>query len=529
MVKQIFAVLLLITAGLVALAFAWSPAWWFFLFWGPVLAVAVHDALQPNQAVKRNFPVIGHFRYMFEAIRPEINQYFIESNTDGTPFNREIRSIAYQRAKLELQTLPFGTQRDVYEVGYEWINHSLNAKHSRDVNPKVRIGNGGCSQPYDASLLNISAMSYGSLSSASVRALNGGAKRGGFFHNTGEGGVSPHHLEPGGDLCWQIGTGYFGCRDKDGNFDADLFEQQAAHPNIKMIEVKLSQGAKPGHGGILPAKKITDEIAAIRNVPKGKDVLSPPSHSAFDSPRGLLMFLTKLRELSGGKPVGFKLCVGLPTEFIAICKAMREIEQYPDFITVDGGEGGTGAAPLEFSNSVGSPLTDGLVFVHNALTGFDLRDHIKLIAAGKVVTGFNIAARLAAGADLCYSARGFMLALGCIQARRCNSNHCPVGVATTNPALVRGLDVTDKTVRVANFHDETIKAFVELLGAAGLEDPDDLRPWHVYRRVSERRVETYDRIYHYLKPGALLADEAPGEHWAAWLKHASAERFGAAA
>lgn len=521
-----FYIISFILFGLIAvIAIAWPPILWLLIVLAPIFLLGVADSLQRKQAVRRNFPVIGHFRYLLEMIRPEINQYFIESNTDGTPFSRELRSVVYQRAKLALQTMPFGTQRDVYEPGYEWMNHSLSAKHPLAEPARICIGRDTCSQPYEASLLNISAMSYGSLSSAAIRALNGGARIGGFYHNTGEGGLSKHHLEPGGDLTWQIGTGYFGCRNADGTFDPGAFERRARHEHVKLIEVKLSQGAKPGHGGILPAAKITDEIAEIRGVSKGHDVLSPPAHSSFDSPRGLLEFVARLRDLSGGKPTGFKLCVGHPSEFLSICMAMRETGLHPDFITVDGGEGGTGAAPLEFSNSMGAPLTEGLVFVHNALVGFDLRSKVRVIASGKIVTAFNMAARLAAGADLCNSARGFMFSLGCIQARRCNSNHCPVGVATQLPSLVRGLDVTDKTHRVANYHRETMEAFLELLGAAGLSHPDELRPMHIYRRINETRIETYAQIYRYLKPGDLLASTPPGKHWADWLSHASPDRF----
>jgi len=513
-----------VLGGTALLALAWSPAWWAFVVFVPLFLLGLRDTLQTRRAVLRNFPVIGHFRYLLEMIRPEINQYFIESETDGRPIDRERRSIVYQRAKGVLDTLPFGTLREVYEPGYEWLDHSLAAFHPEEEVPRITIGGPDCDQPYDASLLNISAMSYGSLSSAAIRALNGGAKDGGFFHNTGEGGVSPHHLEPGGDLCWQIGTGYFGCRAADGGFDADRFAHTASHANVKLIELKLSQGAKPGHGGILPAAKITDEIAAIRGVGKGADVVSPPAHEAFDSPRGLVEFIARLRQLSGGKPVGIKLCVGHPAELVAICKAMVETGITPDFITVDGGEGGTGAAPLEFSNSVGSPLTEGLMLVHNALVGFGLRERIKIIASGKIITAFQIAQRLAVGADLVNSARGFMLSLGCIQARRCNSNHCPVGVATQDPGLVRGLVVADKRPRVARWHRETLEALGELLGAAGIEHPDELRPHHLHRRLSHTQVASYAQVYEWLEPGALLDTPHP-EAWSEWLATTSADSF----
>jgi len=518
----------LISAGVFAVVFLgtwlWPPAIWLCALLGPLFLLGVWDTLQTRHAVIRNFPVIGRFRYLLEMIRPEINQYFIESNTDGVPFNRELRSVIYQRAKQQRQTLPFGTQRDVYRVGYEWINHSLAATAAAHEAPRIKIGGPACTKPYHASLLNISAMSFGSLSSAAIAALNGGAKSGGFYHNAGEGSISPYHLEPGGDLVWQIGTGYFGCRNADGGFDERLFTERARLDNVKMIEIKLSQGAKPGHGGILPASKITEEIATIRHVPLGQAVISPPAHATFDSPRGLIEFVGRLRDLSGGKPVGFKLCVGSPVEFLGICKAMIERDAYPDFITVDGAEGGTGAAPLEFSNSVGTPLTDGLVFVHDVLTGFGIRDRVRLIASGKIVTGFHMAARLAAGADLCNCARGFMFALGCIQARRCNSNICPVGVATQDPALVRGLVVGDKIMRVACFHEETVDALLEILGAAGLTHPDQLRPWHIQRRVSQMQCKNYAEVYKYMEPGALLGN-APPERYQSWLKLARSDTF----
>ncbi len=517
-----------LAAGFLAvggLALLWPPALWSLVFLVPLFLLGLRDYLQEGRAVLRNFPVIGHFRYLLEMIRPEINQYFIESNTDGTPFDRNLRSLAYSRAKRELQTMPFGTQIDVYKPGYEWINHSLAARPAVGEPPRITIGEGRCAQPYSASLLNVSAMSFGALSGAAIRALNGGAKGGCFFHNTGEGSVSPHHLEPGGDLVWQVGTGYFGCREKDGRFSRERFADRANHENVKMIELKLSQGAKPGHGGILPAAKITPEIAEIRGVPLDQDVISPPAHSAFEGPRGMLELLAELRELSGGKPAGIKLCLGGPEEFLGLCRAMRETGLVPDFITVDGGEGGTGAAPLEFSDSVGTPLTDGLILVHNALVGFDLRREVKVIAAGKILTGFHMAARLAIGADLCSAARAFMFALGCIQARRCNANVCPVGVATQDAGLERGLVVEDKAQRVQEFHEETLDALLEILGAAGIEHPDDLRPWHVNRRVSYTEVKGYDRIYQYLEPGDLLEPPYPGRY-AEWIERASSERFG---
>ena len=508
----------------VAGAWLWTPFYWGFLLVTPLTLLGIRDATQKRRAVLRNFPVIGHFRYLFEAIRPEMYQYFIESDSDGAPINRESRSLIYQRAKGELDTLPFGTQRDVYADGYEWVNHSLSARAWEGDPPRVMIGEGTCEKPYAASLLNVSAMSFGALSRNAVLALSRGAKLGGFAHNTGEGGLSPYHLEGGADLIWQIGTGYFGCRTPDGDFDEELFRAKATTEQVKMIEVKLSQGAKPGHGGILPAAKLTPEIAEIRHVPLGHDVLSPPAHRAFSDPIGLLKFVRRLRELSGGKPVGFKLCVGDHSEFLAICKAMVETRLHPDFITVDGGEGGTGAAPLEFSNSIGTPLSEGLVFVHNALVGFDLRDKIKIIAAGKIVSGFNMASRIALGADLCYSARAMMIAIGCIQARRCNSNHCPVGVATQDPGLVAGLDPDDKAKRVHRYHDETVHSLLEIVGATGNTDPSQLTPDLFRRRIGPSEVRCFDEIYDFIEPGALLYDPVPESFERAWYR-ASSDRF----
>lgn len=487
----------------------WPPGLWAYTVIGPLILLGLHDATQQRKAVLRNFPVLGHGRYLLEMIRPEINQYFIESDTDGTPFSRDMRSVVYQRAKGVNDTTPFGTQRDVYRVGYEWINHSLSAKKASGEVPRVTIGAGSCAQPYSASLLNVSAMSYGALSRNAILALSRGAKAGGFAHNTGEGGISPFHLEGGADLIWQIGTGYFGCRTAEGGFDRELFQERAKLPQVKMIEIKLSQGAKPGHGGILPAAKLTPEIAKIRAVPLGQDVLSPPAHSSFSTPIEMLHFIEELRELSGGKPVGFKLCVGSRSEFVAICKAMVETRKHPDFITVDGAEGGTGAAPVEFSNSVGMPLREGLAFVHNALTGFRLREGIKLIAAGKIVTGFHMAKNLALGADICYSARAMMMSIGCIQARRCHANDCPVGVATQKPHLVKGLDVEDKAKRAQRFQESTIHSFMEMIGAAGLCGPEELEPRHIMRRVSVTEVQSYEQIFDFIEPGSLLFDPVP--------------------
>ena len=517
---------LLITA---AITYFWNPFMWSLVITVPIILVGIIDISQPSHSLRRNFPVLGRMRWMAEWMRPKIYQYFIESDTDGTPFNRMSRTVIYQRAKKANDTTPFGTQLNVYEVGYEWLNHSISPLdgHKVEQNPRVTVGGPECKQPYDASVLNISAMSFGSLSKNAILALNGGAKLGNFAHNTGEGGLSPYHLEPGGDIIWQIGTGYFGCRNKeDGTFSYEKFAERAATPQVKMIEIKLSQGAKPGHGGILPAAKVTQEIANIRLVEMGKDVLSPPYHTAFKTPIELMHFIKKLRELSGGKPIGFKLCVGRKLQFIAICKAMVKTGILPDFITVDGGEGGTGAAPLEFSNYVGMPLRDALAFVHDTLNGFAVRRHIRIIASGKVSTGFDIVKNLSLGADMCNSARAMMLSLGCIQALECNTNKCPTGVATQDLNLMKGLDVSDKKVRVMNFHNETVKSAVELMAASGIDHPRKLHRSFIYRRISASQIQTYAEMYPNMLRGALL--EAPFQQgWELDMMHSSEETFDA--
>lgn len=486
------------------------------------------DMAQTRQAIRRNFPVLGRLRYVFEDMRPKIQQYFVESDTDGTPLNRNERSVIYQRAKKQIDTIPFGTQLNVYSEGYEWMTHSIASldHHKLDHSPRVRFGGSKCKQPYNMSVLNISAMSFGSLSSNAIESLNGGAKIGGFAHNTGEGGISPYHLKNGGDLIWQIGTGYFGARSEDGNFSDDAFKKNASRPEVKMIEIKLSQGAKPGHGGILPGKKNTPEIAAIRLVKPGTTVFSPPYHSAFTTPIELIKFVDKLRDLSGGKPVGFKLCIGRKSEFLGICKAMVQLNLYPDFITIDGGEGGTGAAPPEFSNFVGMPFLDALAFADDALRGFGIRDQMRLIGSGKVMTGFHILRAMALGADTTNCARAMMLALGCIQALECNKNTCPTGVATQDPVLMAGLVVEDKKERVANFHKNTVESFVELLAAAGLDSPEKINRSHVYRRVFMNMVKTYAEIYPQIPDGCLLdSADAPIEY-ESYLNNAKAETFG---
>ncbi len=510
MVRRIFflgsAGALVVTLGA---AWFWPAALWGFAALGPLIAVGIWDLTQRSHSLRRNYPIIGHGRYLFEALRPEIQQYFVESNLDGVPFSRQIRSVIYQRAKSDLATIPFGTQQRVYETGYEWCAHTMTPAPHLSEPPRVLIGEHTCRKPYSCSVFNISAMSYGALSHTAIEALNKGAQLGGFAHNTGEGGVSEYHRKNGGDLIWQIGTGYFGCRTADGGFDEIKFAQVANDDQIKMVEVKISQGAKPSHGGILPGVKVSEEIARIRGVEVGKDVISPPTHKTFDTPIGLLQFLARLREASGCKPVGFKICIGRPEEFMAIAKAMIETGLHPDFITVDGAEGGTGAAPLEFTNSVGMPLREGLLFVHNVLVGCGLRSRIKIIAAGKIATAFQMYRAMALGADICNSARGMMFAIGCIQSLRCNKNDCPVGVATQDRALASALDVSSKAVRVFRYHQETIKAFMELLSATGKSSPSEITASDIFRRVSASSIKRFDEIYEFIAPQSLLSGSAP--------------------
>jgi glutamate synthase domain-containing protein 2 len=526
--KVFLSVSVVLLVSFIALAvFIWSGFYWFVL---GVLLLALwglYDMVQTKHSLMRNFPLFGRARWLMEALRPKLYQYFIESDTSGRPINRIDRNTIYQRAKKDSDTMPFGTQLDVYAEGYEWMTHSIAPLdfHGVNHNPRVVFGNKDCKQPYSGSILNVSAMSYGSLSKNAIEALNAGAKIGGFAHNTGEGGLSPYHLNQGGDIIWQIGTGYFSARNLDGSFSDEAFKKNAALPQVKMIELKLSQGAKPGHGGILPAAKNNEEIATIRLVTPHTTVASPPYHSAFNSPKGLIQFIARLRNLSGGKPVGFKLCIGHKSEFIAICKAMVEMDTYPDFITIDGGEGGTGAAPQEFSNYVGAPLLDGLAFVNNMLIGFGIKQHIKLIASGKIISGFHIVRVLALGADACNSARAMMMALGCIQALTCNTNKCPTGVATQDPELVKGLVVSDKKQRVANYHNDTVKAYVELMGASGLSDASQLTRSHIYRRVFMNEVRTYEDIFPSVATGSILAGNVP-EKYISDVKKANANSWG---
>jgi glutamate synthase domain-containing protein 2 len=470
---------------------------------GGLAALGFYDLFQRSHSILRNYPISAHFRFMLESIRPEIRQYFLESETDGTPFSRNKRAIVYQRAKGQLDKRPFGTQLDVYAQSFEWLHHSMSPKVPSKVSFRIPIGGPQCAIPYSASIFNISAMSFGSLSANAIRALNRGAMLGQFAHDTGEGGISRYHRE-GGDVIWEIGSGYFGCRTPEGEFDPERFAANANEPAVKMIEIKLSQGAKPGHGGVLPAAKVSPEIALARGVPQGVDCISPARHSAFATPIEMMHFITLLRRYSGGKPVGFKLCIGHPWEFLAICKAMLETGVLPDFIVVDGKEGGTGAAPLEFTDHMGTPLRDGLMFVHNALVGIGKRGQIRIGASGKITSAFDMARVMALGADWCNAARGFMFALGCIQSQSCHTDRCPTGVATQDALRQRALVVPDKAERVAQYHRSTVKALAEVVAAAGLDHPGQFRPYHFSKRVSPTRVMTYEELDRFLEPGELI-------------------------
>ncbi len=491
------------------------------IFWGTIflflVGVGIYDVVQTRRSVLRNYPVIGHMRFMLEFIRPEMRQYFLESDTEAMPFSRSQRSLVYQRAKGEPDKRPFGTQLDVHAVGYEWINHSVAPSTLSTHDFRVWVGgtatspNPGCSQPYALSIFNISAMSFGALSANAILALNSGAKQGGFAHDTGEGSISQYHRVHGGDLIWEVASGYFGCRNEDGSFNAEKFSISAREPQVKMIELKLSQGAKPGHGGMLPGAKVTIEIANARGIAAGVDCLSPASHSEFSTPVEMMHFIARLRTLSGGKPTGFKLCIGHPWEWFAIVKAMLQTGITPDFIVVDGAEGGTGAAPLEFTDHVGVPLQEGLRLVHNTLRGAGLRDRIKLGCAGKVISAFDIARLMALGADWCNSARGFMFALGCLQAQACHTGHCPTGVTTQDPVRQKALVVGDKAQRVYNFHQQTLHALKELLQAAGLNHPSEITADHIVRRGSDQKVQLLAQaILTQMPDGALLGEDLSG-------------------
>jgi glutamate synthase domain-containing protein 2 len=490
--------------------------------------VGIHDLAQKNHAVLRNYPIIAHLRFILEAIRPEMRQYFFEDETNGLPFSRNMRSVVYQRSKMTLDVLPFGTNYEVYAQGFEWLNHSIAPIPANKEGFRVTIGGPDCARPYSASVFNISAMSFGSLSANAIRALNGGARLGGFAHDTGEGSYSAYHREGGGDIIWELGSGYFGARNPDGSFSPEKFAAAATNEQIKMVELKLSQGAKPGHGGVLPAPKVSREISETRGVPMGEDCISPPRHSAFSTPIEMMQFVAEMRRLSGGKPAGFKLCIGHEWEFLAICKAMLETGIYPDFIVVDGKEGGTGAAPMEFIDHIGRPMREGLSFVHNALIGIGVRDRIKLGAAGKIISGFDVARAMALGADWCNAARGFMFALGCIQSQSCHTDRCPTGIATQDPLRQKALDVPTKTQRVANFHKATLHALAELTAAAGLAHPNEFTPAHISRRISASQVATFADLYPALATGELLSGTG-NPRWAIPWTMAQAASFRAVA
>ena len=515
---------LLMAVAAAAAGVAVAPWWWAAAVPPALLgSLGLYDLLQRRHSVLRNYPVIGHARFLLEKIRPELQQYFIERNFDGRPFDRDTRSIVYERAKGIDAEEPYGTERDVYRPGHEFLVPSMAPRPVPDEPPRVRIGGPDCTQPYDMALLNVSAMSFGALSAQAILALNKGAAAGGFAHDTGEGGLSEYHLRHGGDLVWEIGTGYFGCRTGDGGFDAGEFADKAAHDSVKCVSLKLSQGAKPGIGGVLPGAKVNAEIARVRDVPQGGTVVSPPYHRVFSTPREMVRFVARMRELSGGKPAGFKLCVGSRRQFLAVCKAMVEEGTTPDFVIVDGAEGGTGAAPLEFADHVGTPLTEGLMTVHNALVGAGLRDRVRIGASGKIATGSDLVKRMVQGADYGNAARAMMFAVGCIQAQRCHTNTCPVGVTTQDPRRARALDVGDKSARVRRLQDATVGSALQIMASMGVTDPSELRPHMLRRRIDACTVRSYDELYPWLSPGQLLAE--PPASWAADWAAADPDRF----
>jgi len=499
--------------------------WWLIIIGGLLVALGIYDIMQSKHAILTNYPVAGHVRYVLEDFRPEIRQYLLENDKEQVPFSRQQRALVYQRAKNVSDTNAFGTLDNLYAQGKEWFLQSALSHPLEKQDFRITVGGERCIQPHDMSVFNISAMSFGSLSANAIMALNQGAKIGGFTHDTGEGAISPYHRKFGGDLIWELGTGYFGCRTAEGNFDAQSFAEKAVDSQVKMIEIKLSQGAKPGKGGVLPSEKITQEIADTRQVLTGQDCVSPSSHSAFSTPRELVAFWQQLRDLSGGKPVGFKLCIGQPWQFMAIVKAMIETDNYPDFIVIDGAEGGTGAAPVEFMDSVGMPLIDGFLFVHNTLVGAGIREKIKLGVSGKIVSGFDIARMLALGADWCNSARGFMFAVGCIQSRSCHTNTCPVGVATQDPYRQKALDVPSKAERVASFHKNTLKSLSSIVGAVGLEHPSQLQPYHIARRLDDGQIKLLSKFFYFADEGALLDHSARADVFNQMWVMADADTF----
>ena len=506
---------LFVFIGAVAVLSAAIGGWGWLLLAAVVVGMTVlgvYDLLQKKHSILRNYPVLGHMRFLLEGIRPEMQQYFIERNWDGRPFDRDTRTTIYERAKDTKEEQPFGTERDVYEPGYEYLVHSTRPLPPAAEIPRVRIGGKDCTQPYDMALMNVSAMSFGALSRNAIAALNKGAAMGGFAHDTGEGGLSAYHRN-GGDLVWEIGSGYFGCRTPEGDFDPEKFRTTAADDQVKMVSLKLSQGAKPGIGGVLPGAKVTAEIAGIRGVPQGEKCVSPAAHKVFSTPRELVRFIGRMRELAGGKPTGFKLCLGSRVDVLAICKAMLAEGITPDFIIVDGGEGGTGAAPLEYEDHVGAPLTEGLLTIHNALVGVGLRDQVKVGASGKVATGIDIVKRITQGADFTNSARSMMMAVGCIQAQLCHTDTCPVGVATQNPRLYRALDVPSKAERVFHYQQHCVEQAMQVMGSMGVTGPGELRPHMLRRRLDHRDVVSYAELFHHLAPGELLTSP-PAGHWA---------------
>ncbi len=522
---SIVVVLFVASGALFAFGYRTPPVVALLVISALLVIVGIRDMTQTRQSIRRNYPLLSHFRFFFEEIRPEIRQYFVESDVEEIPFSRQQRALVYQRAKGQLDTRPFGTMGQVYEAGYEWINHSMRPTRIASQDFRILIGSEQCTQPYNASVFNISAMSYGSLSPNAILALNTGAQRGGFFHDTGEGSISRFHREPGGDLVWNVGSGYFGCRNDDGSFSPERFRDNAILPQVRMIEIKLSQGAKPGHGGILPAAKVSPEISAARGVPMGHDCVSPPSHPAFSTPIEMMEFIAKLRELSGGKPVGFKIAIGHPWEWFAVAKAMVATGITPDFIVVDGAEGGTGAAPVEFIDHVGAPLREALLLVHNTLVGLNLRGQVHIGAAGKVVSAFDIARTVALGADWCNAARAFMFAVGCIQAQTCHTGMCPTGVTTQDPSRYQALVVDDKATRVHNYHRNTMRALHELLEAAGLDHPNELGPEHVIRRMSANEVRSLASLYHFVQPGELIDGKPDHAVFRMFWHLATPERF----
>jgi len=497
---------------------------WLLVLLVPLWALSVVDLAQRHHSLRRNYPVSARFRWFFEWLRPFLRAYIVESDLDGRPYSHDARALVYARAKGDVSAHPFGTELDVYSDEYEWLAHSIAPSRNAPKDTRVRVGSDQCSRPYEAARLNISAMSFGALGANAIEALNLGAKQGGFYHDTGEGGLSPYHLKHGGDIVWEVGSGYFGCRDKQGHFDPARFAERAANDAVRMTEIKLSQGAKPGHGGLLPGPKVTAEIAGTRDVPQGEDCLSPPWHTAFSTPIELVEFAAKMRDLSGGKPVGIKLCVGYPHELFAVVKAMRETGIHLDFIVIDGAEGGTGAAPTELSDSVGMPLREGLMLARNALVGTHLKGPVKLAASGKISSGAGIAMNAALGADWCNAARAFMFSLGCVQSMRCHTDTCPTGVATQSPARQRALVVPEKAARVARFQRATLDALHDIVVACGLDSPDQFTPDGLRQRISAVEMRSMDELYPFVEPGELL-DRARDQRLARWWAQADPGSF----